>query len=620
VGSPFNARYASFLMDTLRGPASKNFLHNLEIMMTSLRVRFGCGFRVAFLASSLGLAFGVGSSLEAQTAHYAGQQTVVKSGVAAQSVAVDPNGNVYFASPTATKVMKATPSSAGSNTYTTTTVANSSTLFSPVALATDKGGNVYVLNGDAYHNSAALVKLKPGTTYTLSTLLNPIPSAGLTVDSNYDIYLDDQTHHRVTENWYANGNYNTQTILGPGWLQPQGLAVDSSGDVFVGATDQPAVVQEVEKNCVAIQCEPKVAAGWQFPQSVAVDPSKNVYVADPVLGGVFESLSPNYTSRVGVGYGLSSPGGVAVDTSGDVFIADSGNSRVLKVHVGQVNFGSVYQGSTSAPQTMTFVFDTAGTLGGVVVSTYLSSPPTSPLGQDYKNTGAGSCKAGQAYAQGATCTIVATCTPQNLAFYLGEAGIENAGGAVIASATLTCTGTLFSAYATTQGPVTCTTYDSCGDVVSYAPGTIAIYNQPVGIAGKNSPNSNVAGECIVGSAHPPAQTLCTDGPLLPVKKDDAVRKKTAEGALKETEVEISEVSATSVRISWKTAEPARSGVMYQAGKGEMGLTPKEEKASDAPSFVLEKLEPGKEYQVTVWSASESGKEFHESVTLRTPEK
>ncbi len=584
--------------------------------MMSLRVRFGRSFRVFFLSL---LVVGFGLSLEAQTAHYAGQQTVVKSGVVVQSVAVDPGGNVYFASPTATKVMKATPSSAGSNTYTTTTVANSSTLFSPAALATDKSGNVYVLNGDAYHNSAALVKLKPGNTYTLSTLLNPIPSAGLAVDSNYDIYLSDETHHRVTENWLVNGNYNTQTTIGTGWLQPQGLAVDSSGDVFVGATDQPAVVQEVEKNCVAISCEPKVAVGWQFPQAVAVDPYKNVYVADPVLGGVYESLSPNYSSRVGVGYGLSSPGGVAVDTSGDVFIADSGNSRVLKVHVGQVNFGTVYIGEASAPQTMTFVFDQGGTLGSVVVSTVLSSPATSPLGLDFTNTGAGSCKAGKMYAQGATCTIAATCTPKNVAYYLGEAGLENSSGSIIAAATLTCNGAINpqTVFVTAPAnPISCTTYDSCGDVVSYAPGTIAIYNQPVGIAGKNS---NAPGRCIVGSAHQPSETLCTDGPLMPVKKDEAVRKKTAAGALKATEVGVSEVTATSVRISWKTSEPARSGVIYQAGKGEMGLTPKEAKASEAPSFVLEKLEPGTEYQVTVWSASE-GKEFHETVTVRTPEK
>jgi len=603
-------------MDTLRGPASKNFLNNLEIMMTSLRVRFARSFRVAFCGLLVG---GFGFSVEAQTAHYAGQQTVVKSGVAAQSVAVDTGGNVYFAVPTATKVMKATPSSAGSNTYTTTTVANSSTLFAPVALAADKSGNVYVLNSDAYHNSSALIKLKPGTTYTLTTLLNPIPSAGLAVDSNYDIYLSDQTHHRVTENWLMNGNYNTQTTIGTGWLQPQGLAVDSGGDVFVGATDQPAVVQEVEKNCVGLQCEPKVAVGWQFPQTVAVDQYKNVYVADPVLGGVYESMSPQYASRVGVGYGLSSPGGVAVDTSGDVFIADSGNSRVVKVHVGQVNFGTVYIGEASAPQTMTFVFDSGGTLGGAVVSTVLSSPATSPLGADFTNTEAGSCKIGKTYAQGATCTIVATCTPQNRAYYLGEAALENGSGAVIAAATLTCTGTINpqTVYVTAPAnPISCTTYDSCGDVVSYAPGTIAIYNQPVGIAGKNS---NAPGRCIVGSAHPPAETLCTDGPLMPVKKDEAVRKKDGTASLEAAEVGISEVTATSVKISWKTSEPARSGVIYQAGKGEIGLTAKEEKASEAPSFVLEKLEPGTEYQVTVWSASE-GKEFHESVTVRTPEK
>jgi hypothetical protein len=566
-----------------------------------------------------------GASLTAQTAHYAGNQTIVKSNVSAFSVAVDTSGNVYFAAPGVTQVMKATPSSPGSNTYTTATIAsNAQSLFSPTALAVDKNGDVYVLNTNAYHSSSALVELKPGThSYSINSLLSVPDGAGLAVDGARNLFVAEQANHRVVKEWLqSNGTY-TQTTVGTGWFQPQSLAVDGSDTVFVGATDQPSVVQEVEDNCEGVQCEPLVGAGWKFPAGVAVDPSENVYVADSLVGGVYQvpwnSYSKFYENRIGVGYGLSTPAGVAVDANQNVYIADSGNSRVLKVNIGQVNFGSWTVGTSSPSHTMTFVFDTAGTIGNVVVQALFSSPATNPIGADFVNTGAGTCKANHTYSQGQTCTIVATCNPKNVATYLGEAGFDNAGGQLIAVATLTCTGlfndaTVFSK--TGPSNLVCTTYDSCGDIVSYAPGTIAIYNQPVGIVsqGNSKPNG-----CSVGSAHPPAQTLCVDqGPLTPIKKDELTHSGETATGLVTVPVSVSEIAPTSIGISWKTAAPAQSGVIYQAGNKPIGLTPKETAPNTDHSFLLDRLEPDTLYQATVWSYTGDGKQFHTTLSFRTP--
>jgi sugar lactone lactonase YvrE len=94
------------------------------------------------------------------------------------------------------------------------------------------------------------------------------------------------------------------------------------------------------------------------------------------------------------------------------------------------NFGSVNVGTASAPATLTFTFDTAGTLGGTAVVTQGAT------GLDFTDAGTGSCSAGQSYAAGATCTINVTFMPTRPWARYGAALLYDGSGTPIATAYL----------------------------------------------------------------------------------------------------------------------------------------------------------------------------------------
>ncbi|MCL2659119.1 MAG: putative Ig domain-containing protein, partial [Acidobacteriaceae bacterium] len=127
------------------------------------------------------------------------------------------------------------------------------------------------------------------------------------------------------------------STLNYGGSQPRGVAVDSSGNVFVA---DHGGVYEIENQSGCMSTDPsscttrQLASGFSFtsPQGVAVDNSGNVFVADGGGGGggVYEipytSATDTYaTSPISLGSGFSQPFDVAVDSSGNVFVADSNN-------------------------------------------------------------------------------------------------------------------------------------------------------------------------------------------------------------------------------------------------------------------------------------------------------
>jgi streptogramin lyase len=123
-----------------------------------------------------------------------------------------------------------------------------------------------------------------------------------------------------------------QTIvtLGAGFTAPSGLAVDSSGNVFVA--DQNAnTVNEVTAAGAFVTATP-LASGFNLPEGVAVDGSGNLYVADAANNAVKQVLAAGgYTTVITLGSGFSFPEGVAVDASGNVFVADTGNHAVKEI-------------------------------------------------------------------------------------------------------------------------------------------------------------------------------------------------------------------------------------------------------------------------------------------------
>jgi sugar lactone lactonase YvrE len=140
---------------------------------------------------------------------------------------------------------------------------------------------------------------------------------------------------------------------------PQGLAVNSSGTVFVADTDNATIRQVTAAGVVTTLAGkpgyPSVAdgtagaAGFYHPQGLAVDRVSNVYVAD-TWNHTIRKITPAgaVTTLAGVPgcYGCSDgtgsnvgtnqarfygPAGVAVDSTGNVYVADCYNHTIRRV-------------------------------------------------------------------------------------------------------------------------------------------------------------------------------------------------------------------------------------------------------------------------------------------------
>jgi len=152
----------------------------------------------------------------------------------------------------------------------------------------------------------------------------------------------------------------------------QGVAVDSSGNVFIVAPDYNLVLR-----LGATSGELTVAAGngtagfsgdngpaasaeLYAPHGVAVDSAGNLYIADSgnnrvrkVSNGVITTVAGNGTYNFSGDNGPATsaqldPEGVAVDSAGNLYIADEANSRIRKVSNGVIT--TVAGGGTGCTQ------------------------------------------------------------------------------------------------------------------------------------------------------------------------------------------------------------------------------------------------------------------------------
>jgi hypothetical protein len=108
-----------------------------------------------------------------------------------------------------------------------------------------------------------------------------------------------------------------QTLPFTNLLGPEGLAVDSNGDVFVADTDHNRVLELSPDGTQ----QTLSFSGLKSPAGVAVDRLGDVFVADHGNNRVLE-LPPGGSQQALPFTGLGKPQGVAVDSRGDVFVAD----------------------------------------------------------------------------------------------------------------------------------------------------------------------------------------------------------------------------------------------------------------------------------------------------------
>jgi sugar lactone lactonase YvrE len=251
-------------------------------------------------------------------------------------VALDPSGNLIVADNGNDVIRKITP--AGDVTTiagqpgllgfgSTDGVGSNAQFTNPTGVACDASGNYYVSDS----TNATIRKLTPSTTggvttYTVTTIAgNP----GIT---------------GVADGTGSSATFNN----------PVGLAVDSSGNIFVADELNDTIRKVTQAGVVTtvagVGTDPGIADGtgsiakFNQPYGITIDSSGNFFIADTynfeirkmtsgytVTTIAGHSKQPGSADGTGSNAHFSYPTSVAVDGSGDVFVADYNNFTIRKV-------------------------------------------------------------------------------------------------------------------------------------------------------------------------------------------------------------------------------------------------------------------------------------------------
>ncbi len=374
-----------------------------------------------------------------------------------QGIAFDPSGNLWISDQYYSRVLEylssnlitgdgaanvlGEPDLVTNNGCTTTPTG----FCDPEGLAFDPTGNLWIsdfgnqrvleylssnlITGDGAANVLGEPDLvtNNGCTTTPTSLCRPV---GLAFDPTGNLWISDYQNSRVLE--YLSSNLITGdgaanvlgepdmfssacTLTPTGLCNPQGLAFDPTGNLWISDQGNNRVVEYLSSNLitgspatVAIG-QPSLYTGspnqqdvpnlkdLNFPTSVAFDSSGDLWVADPGNSRVLEfnpPFSTNEVASVVLGQpdmfssgcaatptSLCRPVGLAFDPTGNLWVADEGNSRVLEfqstnlitdgtasVVLGQPDFtsSSSNQGGAPSPTTLAgpsnVTFDSSGNL------------------------------------------------------------------------------------------------------------------------------------------------------------------------------------------------------------------------------------------------------------------
>ncbi len=155
---------------------------------------------------------------------------------------------------------------------------------------------------------------------------------GVALDTSGDVFIADTQDNRVVvDRPDGSGGYIQSVVDDTRLHAPEAVAVDGSGDVFIADNGNERVVVDRPDGAGGYTQSMVDDNGLNNPTGVAVDGSGDVFIADNGNNRVVVDKptgAGGYSQSV-VATGLSDPAGVAADGAGNVFIADTDNSRVL---------------------------------------------------------------------------------------------------------------------------------------------------------------------------------------------------------------------------------------------------------------------------------------------------
>ncbi len=398
--------------------------------------------------------------------------------------------------------------------------------FNPTGVAVDGSGNVYVADGGDHTvrkiTAGGVVSTLAGTSGqagsrdgTSALFLYPYAVAA---DGSGNVYVADTGNNNIRK--IAAGG-NVSTLAGNAGIsgssdgtgsaalfnQPQGIAVDASGNVYVSDTNNSTIRKVTAAGMVSTLAGAAgqtggsdgagASARFSYPAGLAVDGSGNIYVADfdnstirkVTSGGsvsTFAGSAGNSGSLDGAGGSarFNHPAGISVDAAGNVYVIDTSNQTVREISPA----GSV---STLA--------GTAG-IGG-------SSDGTGAAARFFYPTGIASTAAGAVYiADTGNHTIRAMPSPGSVGTLAGAAGTLGSADGTGSQARFAYPYGVASAsgktYVADTNNNTIRVVTTAGAVTTLAgsglsggadgPGTAAQFNGPTGVAVDGNGNVFVA--------------------------------------------------------------------------------------------------------------------------------
>ena len=308
--------------------------------------------------------------------------------------------------------------------------ATSATLANPSAVAYDSAGNLYLADAQNHVirevlKSTGIISIIAGTgaegyggdggAATAAFLDTP---TGVAVDPTGNVYIADSHNNRIRE--VSAGTITTIAGTGtPGFSgdgaaataaqlsHPMGVAVDSSGNVYIADTNNQRIRKITGGTIATIAGDGEqffsgdggaaTAAVLDSPTAVAVDSTGNVYIADrhnqrvrEISGTTISTIAGSGGASFAGGFSgdgatatgalLSKPSGVSVDAAGNIYVTDTGNQRIRQLGGGVIAtiVGSGQQGygtDGTAPTTVNLNSPKAATpdaVGNLAISDKLN--------------------------------------------------------------------------------------------------------------------------------------------------------------------------------------------------------------------------------------------------------
>jgi sugar lactone lactonase YvrE len=368
------------------------------------------------------------------------RQTGAGSGQFPRGVVVDLQGNLWEAEyPDAglTEYLAVNGALPTDPTLVTSVTVATSSITAPNGLAIDSAGDIWVSDVSGGIKEIVAVNGAIPTNPTVNIMISAgISTAwGMAFDASGNLWFCDTFNNEIKEALAVSGTVPanpTVNVVGSGFNTPLGVWVDTHGNVFVADTKNGAVEEMVGVAPPAATTPPAtptintIGTGFQYPEGVAVDSLGNVWVADYDSGYFNEVVAVNGSipaSPVIIpfsGYGnptIDQPTSVYIDSTGTIFLgaSTSGSSAIDELdpvgRFGQVQAGAGAPSSTLPTSwSLTFLFGFTATTTVKTPSVYTQGA----TGLDFTDIGTGTCNTNGTKHQwlaGSYCTIAATFKP-----------------------------------------------------------------------------------------------------------------------------------------------------------------------------------------------------------------